>query len=98
MQLRDDFAADADDPTALPQIRIALTVGEPTPVGSDLLGIDVTVAFRACALADPGAVTVTESVVQLAQGGTWAFDLRGRHLLKGIDEEIGLFAVRSITN
>jgi class 3 adenylate cyclase len=98
LELRDDFAAGDDDPAALPQIRIALTVGEPTPVGSDLLGIDVTVAFRACALAEPGAVTVTESVVQLAQGGPWSFDPRGRHLLKGIDEEIGLFAVRSISN
>jgi class 3 adenylate cyclase len=98
MQLRDDFAATPDDPSALPQIRIALTVGEPTPVGTDLLGIDVTVAFRACALGEPGAVTVTESVMRLALGGPWSFDPRGRHLLKGIDEEIELFAVRSSTN
>ena len=93
-ELRDDFAATHEDL----HVKIALTVGEPTPVGSDLLGIDVTLAFRAVALAAPGEITVTESVVDLAQGGPWAFDPRGRHLVKGIDEEIELFAVRPITN
>jgi class 3 adenylate cyclase len=94
LELRDDFAATNEDL----HVRIALTVGEPTPVGSDLLGIDVTLAFRAVSLAAPGEITVTESVVRLAQGGPWVFDPRGRHLVKGIDEEIALFAVRSTTN
>ena len=58
----------------------------------------MTLAFRAVSVAEPGEITVTDSVVALAQGGNWSFDSRGRHLLKGIDEEIELFAVRPVTN
>jgi class 3 adenylate cyclase len=99
LELRRDFAtmqAEQSEPPV--HVKIALTVGEPTPIGSDLLGIDVTLAFRAVGLAAPGEIVVTNSVVALAQGGEWAFDPRGGHFLKGIDEEIELFAVRSITN
>jgi class 3 adenylate cyclase len=100
-ELRDDFATTPDDQSATPvQVKMALTVGEPTPVGSDLLGIDVALAFRAVALSAPGEITVTESVVDLAKGGAWSFEPRGRHLVKGIDEAIDLFAVavRSTTS
>jgi len=98
LELRDDFATTHDQSATPFHVKIALTVGEPTPIGSDLLGIDVTLAFRAVALAPPGEITVTQSVVDLARGGPWVFDPRGRHLLKGIGEEIALFAVRSRTN
>ena len=49
-------------------------------------------------MAAPGEIIVTNSVVVLAEGGEWVFDPRGRHFVKGIDEEIELFAVRSTTN
>ena len=98
LEIRNDFATPAADPANPLHVKIALTVGEPTPVGSDLLGIDVTLAFRSVSLAEPGEITVTNSVVALAQSGDWSFKPRGRHRVKGIDEEIELFAVRSITN
>jgi class 3 adenylate cyclase len=98
VEIRDDFASLLDSSGTPLRVKVALTVGEPTPVGSDLLGIDVALAFRAVALAEPGEVTVTESVVAQADSGSWAFAPRGRHLVKGIDEAIDLFAVSEITN
>jgi class 3 adenylate cyclase len=50
------------------------------------------------ALAVPGEITVTGSVVAQADGGPWAFEPRGQHLVKGIDETIDLFALVEFTN
>ena len=76
-------------------VKIALSAGEPTLVDGDLLGLSVTVAFRALEHAQPGEVLVTSDVAGLARGLSWSFDARGSRALKGLNEPVGLLTVSS---
>ena len=76
------------------RVRVALTAGAPSVVGTDLLGVAVTLAFRVADLANPGDVLVTSEVAALARGLRWSFEPFGSHRLKGIATAVDVFKVR----
>ena len=55
------------------QIKIAVAAGEPEVVGTDLIGLAVTVAFRAVAVVPAGEIVVTADVVGLCRGHAFEF-------------------------
>jgi class 3 adenylate cyclase len=56
-------------------------------------GIAVHIASRVAALAEPGEVLVSRTVRDLVAGSGLHFKERGRHLLKGLQEPMDLYAV-----
>jgi class 3 adenylate cyclase len=62
-------------------------------MGDDIGGIAVHIAARVGALASPGEVLVSRTVVDLVAGSGIEFDDRGEHELKGIPGNWRLFAV-----
>ena len=61
--------------------------------GDDISGITVHIAARVGALAGPSEVLVTRTVKDLVVGSDLAFQDRGVHSLKGIEEAWHLYAV-----
>ncbi len=53
------------------------------------------VGARVAALAGPGEILVTGTVRDLVLGGSFEFEDRGRHALKGVPGEWPVLAVRS---
>ena len=79
-------------------VRVGLHTGEiEIRPGDDIGGIAVHIASRVMALAGPGEVVVTGTVRDLVAGSSLAFVERGRHPLKGLIEEVRLFASRART-
>jgi pimeloyl-ACP methyl ester carboxylesterase len=76
-------------------VRSGLHTGEVEIVGDKLAGIAVHIGSRVAAVADAGEVLVSSTVRDLVAGSGIAFDDRGLHELKGLDEPRRLFAVRS---
>jgi class 3 adenylate cyclase len=55
----------------------------------------VNIASRICALSAPGELLVSGTVRDLARTSSGvAFDDRGEHMLKGIEDAVRVFAVR----
>lgn len=77
------------------QVRSGVHTGEVERRGEDLGGIAVHIAQRVQALAAPGGVMVSRTVVDLVAGSGLEFDDRGEHSLKGVPGEWKLFAVKS---
>jgi class 3 adenylate cyclase len=75
------------------EVRSGVHTGECEEHGTDLAGIAVHVAARIVALASPSEILVSQTVRDLAAGSGTRFAARGRHKLKGVEEEYGLFAV-----
>jgi class 3 adenylate cyclase len=46
----------------VPRLRVGVHHGRPLALGGDFLGVDVTVAARLCAAADPGQVLLSDTV------------------------------------
>jgi class 3 adenylate cyclase len=75
------------------EIRAGLHTGEVELRGDDVAGLAVHVGSRVSAVAGPSEVLVSGTVRDLVLGGSFDFDDRGRHALKGLDGEWPLLAV-----
>lgn len=76
-------------------MRSGLHTGELEITDTDVAGIAVHIGARVAALAGPGEVLVSRTVVDLVAGSGLAFDDRGSHVLKGVPGEWQVFAVQS---
>jgi class 3 adenylate cyclase len=76
------------------EVRAGLHTGEVERRGEDIGGIAVHTAARVQALAGPGEVLVSRTVVDLVAGSGIDFEDRGEHELKGVPGSWKLFAVR----
>jgi class 3 adenylate cyclase len=92
--LERDFEERTGELGAPLHVRVALSAGAPSVVGSDLLGVAVTLAFCVADLADPGDVLVTSEVAALARGLRWSFEPFGSHRLKGMATAVDVLKVR----
>jgi class 3 adenylate cyclase len=63
--------------------------------GDDIAGLAVTIAKRACDLAGPGQVLVSEMVRGMMVGASTQFKDQGEHELKGVLGTWRLFSVDS---
>ena len=75
------------------EVRAGLHTGEVEMRGEDVSGIAVHTAQRVSALAGPGEVFVSRTVVDLVAGSGIEFDDRGEHELKGLGGGWRIFAV-----
>jgi class 3 adenylate cyclase len=73
------------------QVRVGVHTGEIEQRGDDIAGIAVHIGARVGALATPGDVFVSRTVVDLVAGSGIAFDERGAHELKGVPDLWQLF-------
>lgn len=78
------------------ELRMGLHTGRPTPTASGYVGIAVNTVARICALADGGDILVSSAARAAleAEGSRVAWTDRGRHRLRGMPDEIALFAAR----
>jgi class 3 adenylate cyclase len=77
------------------EVRAGLHTGEIELRGADIGGIAVHIGQRVSALAGPGEVLVSSTVLDLVAGSGIAFADRGSHVLKGVPDEWRVFAVKS---
>ena len=75
-------------------IRAGLHTGQIELRGNDIAGMAVHIAARVEALAGPGEVLVSRTIVDLIVGSDIEFDDRGEHELKGVPGSWKLFAVK----
>ena len=75
------------------EMRAGIHTGEIELRGNDIGGIAVNVAARIAAIAGPGTALVSNTVRDLVAGSGLRFEDRGRHALKGLPEELQLYAV-----
>jgi len=75
------------------EVRSGLHTGEVELMGDDVGGIAVHTGARVSALARPGEVLVSRTVVDLVAGSGITFSSRGEHELKGVPGSWQLFAV-----
>lgn len=75
------------------EIRAAVHTGEVERRGDDIGGVAVHLAARVMALAEPGEVLTTGVVKGLVAGSDLRFVDRGRHHLRGLDDEWELYGV-----
>jgi class 3 adenylate cyclase len=76
------------------ETRAGLHTGEVEVIGDKIGGIAVHIGARVSALADPGEVLVSRTVVDLVSGSGIEFENRGEHELKGVPGTWNLFAVK----
>lgn len=76
------------------EVRAGLHTAEVQQRGDDIAGIGVHIASRVASAAPPGEVWVSRTVTDLVAGTGLAFERRGEHVLKGIDEPWQLFAAQ----
>jgi class 3 adenylate cyclase len=72
-------------------VRAGLHTGEVELMSDDIGGIAVHIGARIAALAQPGEVLVSRTVVDLVAGSGIAFSDRDEHRLKGIPGTWRLF-------
>ena len=77
------------------QVRSGVHTGEVEVRGDDVAGIAVDIAARVAALADPGTVWASRTVVDLVVGSGLPFSDRGAHELKGVPGAWNLYVVDS---
>jgi len=75
------------------EVTAGVHVGEIELRGVDVGGIAVHIAARVQALAQPGEVLVSRTVVDLVAGSGIEFEDRGEHELKGVSRSWRVFAV-----
>ena len=76
-------------------IRAGLHTGECERRGTDMGGMAVHIGARVCGEADPSEVLVTSTVKDLVIGSGLHFAERGPRRLKGVPEELRLFAAQA---
>jgi len=74
-------------------VRAGVHTGEVELRGNDIAGMAVHIAARVAALAGPGEVLVTRTVIDLIVGSGIEFADRGEHELKGVPGSWHLYAV-----
>ena len=74
-------------------LRAGVHTGECEVMGDDLGGIAVHIGARVGALAGPGEILVTKTVVDLVVGSGLEFSGRGDHTLKGVPGTWPLYQV-----
>jgi class 3 adenylate cyclase/pimeloyl-ACP methyl ester carboxylesterase len=74
------------------EIRAGLHTGEIELIGDDIAGIAVHVGQRVSALAQPGEILASSTVVDLVSGSGLHFQDRGEHLFKGIPRPWRVFS------
>jgi class 3 adenylate cyclase len=84
--------ADAVRPLGI-EVRSGLHTGEIELTSGDAKGIAVHIAARITSLARGGEVLASQTVRDLVAGSNLHFIDRGPHSLKGLPEEVRLFAV-----
>jgi class 3 adenylate cyclase len=77
------------------EVRAGLHTGEVELRGEDIGGIAVHIGQRVSALAAPGEVVVSSTVVDLVAGSGLEFDDRGEHELKGVPRLWRVYSVRT---
>ena len=76
--------------------RIGINLGDVMHDNGDLYGDGVNVAARLESLAEPGGIMVSETVYTLARKQlAVGFDFAGKQQVKGIDESVPVYAVRT---
>ena len=73
-------------------VRSGLHTGEIELKPDDIGGIAVNIAARVAAMAGPGETLVSSTVRDLVAGSGLRFDDRGFHTLRGLPEEVRLYA------
>jgi adenylate cyclase len=97
LQIQQTFAArNTANPEDAVRVRIGLNAGEPIAEGADLFGASVQLARRICDRAEPGQVLVSDVVRQLVAGKGFAFEHLGAEMLKGFEEPVALYKVRTV--
>jgi class 3 adenylate cyclase len=76
-------------------VRAGLHTGEIELRGADVAGIAVHIANRVSALAGPGDILVTRTVVDLTGGSGITYDNRGDYELKGVPGPMPIFAAQT---
>lgn len=79
------------------EIRAGLHTGEIELRGADIAGMAVHLAARIEALAAPGEILVSRTVVDLVAGSGLAFEDRGEHALKGVPDSWRLYALAAVS-
>ena len=74
-------------------VRGGLHTGEVELKGDDIGGIAVNIAARVAEMARPNDTLVSSTVRDLVAGSGLRFEDRGRHVLKGLPEEVQLYTV-----
>lgn len=91
-----DAAARRDAGSSVPiRMRVALDAGEVLIDDHDLIGSAVNAANRLCAEARPGQIVVSPAVVALAGDDAFAFAPLGERVLKGFEQPMAIYEVRS---
>lgn len=73
-------------------VRIGLHTGEVELKDDDIGGIAVNIAARIAGIAGPGSTLVSSTVRDLVAGSGLRFEDRGLHALKGLPEDLHLYA------
>jgi class 3 adenylate cyclase len=73
-------------------VRIGLHTGEVELKDDDIGGIAVNIAARIAGIAGPGSTLVSSTVRDLVAGSGLRFEDRGRHALKGLPEDVHVYA------
>jgi class 3 adenylate cyclase len=77
-------------------LRSGVHAGEVHLNGREISGIAVHIAARIAATAHPGEACVSRTVRELVIGSGLVFEDRGNHRLRGLPEEIHLYAMREL--
>ena len=77
------------------KLRIGMAAGEPIRENGDLHGAVVVVASRISAAARAGEVFASDGVKQLVVGKQYDFEDQGEHSLKGFDEPIRIWQLKT---
>ncbi len=77
-------------------VRSGIHVGEVYLKSEEISGIAVHVTARIAATARPGEAIVSKTVRDLVVGSGLAFEDRGIHQLRGLPEEIHLYAMNAV--
>jgi len=77
------------------RLHVGLHAGDVIREDNNVYGGAVNIAARICGLSAPGEILVSATIRDLARTSAGAaFEDRGEHALKGIDDPVRLFAVR----
>jgi class 3 adenylate cyclase len=78
-------------------LRSGIHVGEINMKRDEIIGIAVHIAARIATIARPGEAFVSKTVRDLVAGSGLVFEDRGLHQLRGLAEQIHLYAMRTVS-
>jgi adenylate cyclase len=78
-----------------PALRAGVHFGEPTRIGGDYLGVDVTVAARLCDAADPGEILLSNDVAERIDAETAEVWQPAPIAEKGTPDKLRVFRVNA---